>query len=202
MNIQIATTTQLLTEYNKAAVALGEKTVKRFADKNSAQRRTQGMLDKLAHTPASQLKIITEETSAKKAPAKKATAKKSSAKKTSAKKSPGKKSTRKSRVMRFVFRPENEIKKCKGTVKTKSGDKRPLRQRAVDMLLKGATFKQVEELVEAFDKDRKVTSKNVERRAYELVRLIHYYLGYGLKQKADEQKGDLIIAYTDPKDYE
>lgn len=104
------------------------------------------------------------------------------------------KKTRKPRGMRFVFKPESEIRVCKGTAKTKSEDKRTLRQRAVDMLLRGATFAQLETLVEAFDKDRGVERGNIERRSYELVRLVHYYLGYGLRQ--DEH--GRIFAYTDP----
>ncbi len=105
----------------------------------------------------------------------------------------------KRRPMRFVFRPEKVIRECKVTAKNmKSGSTKTLRQRALDKLLtkKGATFEEIKQVVLDFDKDRGVKPKNHERRAYELVRLIHYYLGYGLKEH-----GDHIIAYTDPEDY-
>lgn len=108
----------------------------------------------------------------------------------------GDKKPLKLRGMRFVFRPEDTIRNCRGTITSKSDDTRTLRKRAVDLLTgEGATFSQVEKMVEKFDKDRGVASKFVERRSYELVRLVHYYLGYGLKQE-----GNKIIAYTDPKD--
>jgi len=95
--------------------------------------------------------------------------------------------------MRFVFKPESVIRETKGTIKSNSKDKRTLRARGVDLLTreKGATFKQVEAMVEKFDQDRGVPSKNVERRAYELVRLTHYYLGWGLKEENNR-----IIAYV------
>lgn len=107
---------------------------------------------------------------------------------------PAKASTpRKPRGMRFVFRPEATIRDTKGTIKSKSDDTRTLRTRAVALLTgKGATFKAVEATVEKFDQDRGKKSVNIERRAYELIRLVHYYLGYGLKQV-----DDTIIAYTD-----
>lgn len=91
---------------------------------------------------------------------------------------------RKRRGMRFVFKPENFIRTCKP--KTLRGD-------CVKLLLKGAAFSQVEDLVKSFDKGRdRKASETVERRAYELVRIMHYYLGYGIRQ---EDNGKIVI-YT------
>lgn len=59
-------------------------------------------------------------------------------------------------------------------------DLKTLRGRCVPLLKIGAAFSEIEALVEAFDQDRGRPSKNVERRAYELVRIMHYYLGYGI----------------------
>lgn len=50
----------------------------------------------------------------------------------------------------------------------------------------GMTFERAMEIVREFDKDRGKEPFNVERRAYEGTRLIHYYLGYGLKQDENE----------------
>lgn len=55
-----------------------------------------------------------------------------------------------------------------------------LRGRLVNLLQNGATFDQVVATVQDFDVARGVESKNVERRAYEAVRLLHSYVGYGL----------------------
>ncbi len=108
---------------------------------------------------------------------------------------PKAKKERKPRGMRFVFKPEPAIRECKGSIKTTSGDTRTLRKRAVDALIKGrgATFAEMKDLVTQFDKERDATTKNLERRTYELIRLVHYYLGYGLRQ--DEKSGK-IFAYT------
>lgn len=105
-----------------------------------------------------------------------------------------KKRKRKPRGMRFVFKPETEIRACTGSAKTSGSDKRTLRQRCVTLLIKesGATFKQVEALVEKFDRDRGREPQSVERRAYELVRIMHYYLGYGIR----ELEGKRIQIYT------
>ncbi len=100
---------------------------------------------------------------------------------------------RKLRGMRFVFPFDgaDQIRKCRGSLaNSKSNDTRTLRQRSVDLLRTGATFEKVEQLVTKFDADRGKKSKFVERRAYELIRLMHYYLGYGLRQ---DEKGRIFL---------
>lgn len=100
---------------------------------------------------------------------------------------------RKLRGMRFVFPFDGaeNIRECRGSLtSSKSGDERTLRQRCVDLLKRGSTFDKIERLVVDFDKDRGKKSEHVERRAYELVRLMHYYLGYGLRQ---DDKGRIFL---------
>ena len=82
---------------------------------------------------------------------------------------------RKARGRHFVF-PLGDIKQT---------NEKTLRSKVRDRLRGGATFEQVVEVVKQFDIDRGVAHKNVERRAYEAIRIVHYYLGYGLKQDAD-----------------
>lgn len=53
----------------------------------------------------------------------------------------------------------------------------------------GATFAEVEELVRRFDRERNKEPQNVQRRAYGLVRLMHYQLGHGL----DDRDGKIKI---------
>jgi hypothetical protein len=75
--------------------------------------------------------------------------------------------TRKKRGMRFVFPAESDIKEV-----------RPGSARAIALACMqregGATF---EEIMEA-------TGWN-EKKAYEGIRLVHYYVGYGMKQDAE-----------------
>lgn len=75
----------------------------------------------------------------------------------------------------FNFAPNKEIKPY-------VPDMKQLRGRLFVELKKGMTFERAMEIVREFDADRGVPSKNVERRAYEGTRLVHYYLGYGLRQ--------------------
>ena len=66
-----------------------------------------------------------------------------------------------------------------------------LRGRVLKKMLNGGiAFDEVIDEVKRFDADRGVAEKFVERRAYEVVRLIHFYLGYGL-----DEEGELIVAY-------
>lgn len=154
MKLEKLTTSELVSSYNEAAVTLKERTIKRFADRKTAVRRTTEIVNRLPKE--------------------------------------AKKTARRPRGMRFVFKPEREIRECKSSARATTGDKRTLRQRAVGLLLQGATFSEVEDMVMKFDRDRGVPTKNLERRAYELIRLVHYYLGYGLRQ---EDTGK-IFAYT------
>lgn len=96
---------------------------------------------------------------------------------------------RKKRGMRFVF-PFNGQEHLRTLRNTDT-----LRGKCVDLLKSGATFKQVEDLVVEFDKERGKPSEHVERRAYELVRLMHYYLGYGIEH---DQATGVIKLHTRP----
>lgn len=79
---------------------------------------------------------------------------------------PAGKKERKKRGMRFVFPAEKEIKPVReGTARAKA--------LAVLTQANGGTFEEVQ----------KATGWN-EKQAYEGIRLLHYYSGYGLKEKA------------------
>lgn len=58
-----------------------------------------------------------------------------------------------------------------------------LRARARDLLLGGATLARVEELVAAWDVDMGQEPYRLEPRAYGLVRLLHTWAGYALRQE-------------------
>lgn len=172
--------TQLVDLYNAKADVLGEKQVKRFSDRKTAVRRVEAIVDrkpeKAQPQPRSNPEVpdeVEQEAAGEFPIGEMAEAAKVEPKKSR---------------MRFVFplHDPKAIKDIKG--------KTSLRAQARELLLGGATFAQVEQLVERFDKERGKDSENVERRAYELVRIMHYYLGYGVSH--DQETGEIKIYCT------
>lgn len=156
--------------HNMVAEAFDKKrAVNRFADKEAALRRTWKILEDYAKATGQQVAPVKEK-KAKPEP------------KSPAPKNPGE---RRKRIMRFTFAPDPEIRPLK--------DMSTLRGQCVTMLKAGATFTEVEALVEKFDAAENREPKNVTRRSYELVRIMHYYLGYGIKH--DIESG-IITLYT------
>lgn len=126
-------------QYNEFAAELGEKPVKRFADRKSAERR-------LAEIAA----------------------------RAKAARKPSKKGVSKPRVGFNFAKGENGIRNMRdGT----------LRAQVRDALAGGATFDEVCDVVKAFDLDRNKNPENVESRAYGAIRLLHFYVGYGLEER-------------------
>lgn len=62
-------------------------------------------------------------------------------------------------------------------------DPQSLRGRAFAKLEQGATFADIVRVVKKFDADRGSSPGHVERRAYEVIRLLHHYVGYGLREE-------------------
>lgn len=151
MNLSKLTGPELVSQYNSAAVVLGEQAIKKFATKKDALRRTTIMM-------ARAIKPESTPEPEKAKPAKEP----------------------KPRRMRFVY-PYNGDDHFRGIQREKS-----LRGRAAEVLLKGATFEEIIAVVSKFDEDRGSTPGHVERRAYEVVRLLHYYTGYGLREEGDK----------------
>jgi len=60
-----------------------------------------------------------------------------------------------------------------------------LRGDCVVLLTGGGTIKQVEGLVRKFDVKRNKKSDTVERRAYELIRIMNFQLGHGVKHNSE-----------------
>jgi hypothetical protein len=150
---------ELLKLYNEKAKELGLEAVKRFADTKTALRRTTAILTG---------QVVVKETKPKAAPTPAAPKAPDAEKKPAAEAAKGKKTAeRKTRGMRFVFPVGKEIK----TVK--EGSKRHM---AMTLLLRpeGATFEQVQKKTGWERKD-----------CYEGIRLLHYYVGYGMFQDAD-----------------
>ena len=161
---------ELLSIHNLIASNIGSGSTKRFADKSSAIRRTWAKLQEYqAWVEADEGGEPKQpETPAPTPPAPPAP--------------PEPKPTveRKKRGMRFVFPAESEQKPVRAD---------SARGKALALLQRkdGATFEEVQQ----------VTGWN-EKQAYEGIRLIHYYSGYGL---AEDVKGDktFIRAHTGKK---
>ena len=64
-------------------------------------------------------------------------------------------------------------------------DPKSLRGLAHQALNKGATFQEIIQIVKKFDRDRGKSPGWEERRAYEVIRLLHHYIGFGVKQTED-----------------
>ena len=87
--------------------------------------------------------------------------------------------------MSFAFKARSDAHAPKGTQVT-------LRSLCYDRMLKGCTLLDVINLIKEFDAGRgKGNSNTVERRAYELVRIMHYTLGFGINH--DEETGLLKL---------
>jgi len=95
---------------------------------------------------------------------------------------------RKRRQKVFNYPPLSEIK----TLNPGS-----LRAEARDLLLTGATLGRIEQLVAEWDKRAGKKPHRVEQRAYGLVRLLHSYVGYALRE---EGVGEARIIYLMDKE--
>lgn len=70
----------------------------------------------------------------------------------------------------------------KGTV-VKAPRPGSLRDLALKALQRGATFEKVVEIVKQFDRrDGRKHHRSVEHRAYGLIRILHYQLGWGIRR--------------------
>ncbi len=165
MTLVSLTRAQLLHIYNRVATRLGLPMLKTFRDHNTAVSRAEGVLRRADNStkertvegtvmmePEAQETPMVEEVAVKR-------------------KGGRKKGTRVKG--RFNLPLQSEVRSIRpGT----------LRYQAAELLKSGATFEQIEDLVRNFDDEREKTSETVSRRAYEVVRLLHTFIGYGLRE--------------------
>lgn len=152
VNIEELTTSELVSIHNLASQNMGGGRVNRFSDKATALKRTRAKL--LEFIEFLENGDEAEPEKAKKTP------------------SP-KKGGRKKRGMRFVFPKTDEVKK------TREGTNRA---KLIELLSreKGASF---EECMAATWGPRKDMSEEQKvTTTYEGIRLLHYYVGYGMRQ--------------------
>jgi hypothetical protein len=99
--------------------------------------------------------------------------------------------TRKKRQKVFNYPPAPQLK----TLKPGS-----LRAQARDLLINGATLGRVEQLVADWDRANGDEPHRLEPRAYGLVRLLHSYIGYALREEKTEN-GETIIYLMTPEQW-
>lgn len=161
MNLSRMNASEILAIYNTAALKLGRTQVKRFSDLKTAIRRTTEILK-----PIDELDGVPVTTPPSLAPVK-----------------PELKLTpppsKRARVKGFNFPAREHIKRLnKGT----------LRERIATLLLQGATIGQVRDLIVAYDKERGLVPRDSLKLgvdAYEHVRNLHLYVGYGMVEDTD-----------------
>ncbi len=177
---------ELVHYYNELAPRVQKAPVTKFTNLETGRRRlTQLYLEVEALTPKTEVinavsePILTtsvDSTVAEKTPVKKA--------KTVAKEVKSEIS-RKKRQKIFRY-PPGEVLKAMAPGS--------LRAQARDLLLKGATFAQVEDLIREFDEGRgKAPNHRIAERAYGLVRLLHTYIGYGLREEGESEDKTIFI---------
>ena len=73
-----------------------------------------------------------------------------------------------------------------------------MRAKVRDLLVKGATFAEVEALVKTFYKGE--DAKRISERTYGFIRLLHTYCGYGLREE-DRAGGEKVIFVLTPEEW-
>lgn len=149
---------EMVEVFNELAPQVGLQPVKRFSDKAAATRRLASALNEFSRKNPITVKSKPTNDGGEK-----------------------EKTERNFRKKRFVFPVKDKI----GIVSKPDS----LRQRLIDRLKDGgATFEQMEDVTRQFDADRKVEPFNIERRTYEGMRLLHFYVGYGMRHDAPSEE--------------
>jgi hypothetical protein len=181
---------ELVEAYNVAATIIGANIVRKFSDRTTGLRRTKKMQD-AARDPNQAVVSLKPMPASTTEPKPKATPKPKAKATSKAKKAKAEKAAPTRRGMRFVF-PYHGDASLSSIQREDS-----LRGRAIAKLKgDGATYEDIVGVVKQFDADRGHGPGNVERRAYELIRLLHYYVGYGLRQ---DENGTIHLHTDEPK---
>jgi hypothetical protein len=200
INLRTLKSSELVSMYNAAAEKLGVKGVNKFADKETAIVRTKALMAKLGTEvadaevkrvstipPAPGLPKDLVETTTKVEPraTKRPTVAPAAKAKTIAPKAAKATKEKQTRRMSFQFKPMSKQREIKNTAS--------LRALCFEKMSgEGCKFDAVVRLVEKFDNNRgSGNGETIERRAYELVRIMHYQLGYGIQH--DEATGYIRV---------
>lgn len=190
LRIDISTLTgpKMVEHYNRVAEWLGKKPVNRFSDRMDGARRIQHLHVELrSKIPARKAQpskpatapISVEVSAAPSAPAPAVPSPEIVAKATALVKE-GKARRRRQKV--FAYPPKEELNPvAEGS----------MRAQVRDLLVKGATFNEVVELVGTFYQGD--DKKRISERAYGFVRLLHTYVGYGLREEGEGENKKIFV---------
>lgn len=152
----------LVTLYNQIAANLDEAEVHSFASKEAAVENVWELLGQLPEGLNTDLRSKAEP----------------KPRRARAPKEPGEPRVRAARAKRFQLPVAESVRE------PQEGTLRALVVNRLDAP-EPTKFEDVVEAVKQFDKQRGVPEKNVERRAYEVLRLLHTTMGFGLSQTDD-----------------
>jgi hypothetical protein len=160
----------VVARYNTLADKLGTRPVKKFENRSVALRRLE---DIEAEAVAYKRQLAAEARAAEKARLEAEARAAEEARRLEAEARPFT-VERKKRQKVFHYPPKEVISRLQPG---------SLRAEARDLLLNGATLGRVEELIADWDRRRNVEPFRLEPRAYGLVRLLHTYVGYALREE-------------------
>ena len=186
---------QLVDQYNEFALAVGKEPVKRFADRQAGAKRLYTLMLELQEVQPSALEAAEVAESPKEKPEVSELTEALEILGPVAKKidlAAQAKPARRKREKVFNYPPSLDT--LRNIVEGS------LRAQARDLLLKGATFEEVEELVRQFDVSKgKPGDHRISERTYGLIRLLHTYIGYALQEEVVEGVKKIFI--LSPEDW-
>ena len=183
-DLEASSASDLAKVYNEAASLLGEKAVNRFADKPTALKRTLALLER-AVVQTAITSTAPQKPAAKLPPQRKAKPEEiDEAEPQPVVKQPKQKAKQKAK-------PQTEATERRGrqpsfnfpaTDDAREPAPNTNRRIVFDMLARkeGATFDEV--LAETWGRNRKMDEKTQRHTTYEAIRLLHSYLGWGMRQ--------------------
>lgn len=189
---------QMAERYNSVGAVLGKHPIKKFEDRHVGARRLQQLFVEvrmkapyLAKEPVvEQAPVIDEPVVAESVAAPTISA-------DNAAELVKQVRQRRRRQAVFMYPPSGELKRlAEGS----------LRAQCRDLMVRGATVREIENLILSFDVARKGngkelrarTEERIAERAYGLIRLMHTYIGYALREEGDGESKKIFVM-TEPE---
>lgn len=160
------TIAQMAERYNASAELLGKPVVKKFSDRPTGIKRLEVLfqeIEALAPKIVQEAKVVTKVVKEAKV---------------------AKEEGRRKRQKVFCYPPLESLKAIVPN---------SLRAQGRDMLVKGATLRQIEDLIFDFDRARGKPTTRAPERAYGLVRLLHTYVGYALREEGEDEEKTIFV---------
>lgn len=187
-NFDDMTVAQMAAAYNEVAPVVGVNPIKKFENRETALRRLTKIL---ADAKAQEALTVEPEVEAPQpevetAPVPVQLSVEEARKLATQQVKQGKQRRKRQKV--FNYPPAEEQKELK---------EGSLRYVALQALKRGATYAEIEQIVREFDIALgKKPDRRISGRAYGLIRLLHTFVGYGLRERLNEDGEKLIFAIT------